>query len=133
MKRLAVLLVVAACGNAPPPSFGTTPVATAASSACGISLAVYSAPDPLVRGPASIELVAKDTSTNMPRSDLAITMVPFMPAMGHGAATTPAVVDEGSGVYVADDVVMAMPGTWQLRTTIGGACSDSLVIDVDVQ
>jgi len=127
MKRVAVLLCVA-CSTAPPPSFGTTPVATATSTACNVTFDVYSAPDPLVRGPSSIELV-----TNGPKDGLAITMVPFMPAMGHGSATTPAVVDEGNGVYVASDVVMPMPGTWQLRTTIGGACSDSLVIDVDVQ
>lgn len=127
MKRIAVAVFVA-CSSAPPASFGTTPVATATSTACGISFDVYSAPAPLVRGSSSIELVATPPSTG-----LAITMVPFMPAMGHGSATIPSVVDRGNGVYVADDVVMAMPGTWQLRTSIGGACSDSLVIDVDVQ
>ena len=132
MKRFAVIFA-AACSSAPAPSFGTTPVATATSAACNASFDVFSAPDPLVRGSASIELVATDTSTRAPSAGLAITIVPFMPAMGHGSATTPLVVDHGGGVYVANDVVMAMPGTWQLRTTIGGACSDSIVIDVDVQ
>jgi len=128
MKRIAVLLV-AACSSAPPPSFGTTPITTATSTACGVSFDVYSAPDPLVRGPSSIELVA--TSATPP--GLSIAMVPFMPAMGHGAATIPTITDEGGGVFVATDVVMAMPGTWQLRTTISGACSDAIVIDVEVQ
>jgi hypothetical protein len=132
MKRLMVLAAVA-CSSAPPPSFGTTAITSATSAACGATFDVYTAPDPLVRGPASIELVATESSTKTPLPGLTITMVPFMPAMGHGSATTPAVVDRGSGVYIADDVVLAMPGTWQLRTNIGGACSDALVIDVDVQ
>jgi hypothetical protein len=127
MKRFAFVVCVA-CSSAPPPSFGSTPVATATSTACGVSFEVYSAPDPLVRGASSIELVASP-----PSAGLAIAIVPFMPAMGHGSATMPAVTDQGNGVYVANDVVMAMPGTWQLRTSIGGGCSDSLVIDVDVQ
>lgn len=127
MKRVAFIVCVA-CSSAPPPSFGTTPIATATSAACGVSFDVYSAPDPLVRGVASIELVASP-----PEAGLAITMVPFMPAMGHGSATTPTVVDQGRGVYVANDVVLAMPGTWQLRTSLGGACGDSIVIDVAVQ
>jgi hypothetical protein len=133
MKRLAVLLVMACCSSAPPPSFGTTPVVTVTSAACGVSFDVYSAPDPLVRGPSSIKLAAHDLTTNTPKPGLAITIVPFMPAMGHGSATDPAVVDQGGGVYVASDVVMAMPGTWQLRTSIAGACTDAIVIDVDVQ
>ena len=127
MKRLA-LAVLVACSSAPPPSFGATPITTATSTACGVSFDVYSAPAPLVRGSSSIKLV-----TSTPKDGLAITIVPFMPAMGHGSATSPTVVDQGNGVYVAEDVVMPMPGTWQLRTSIAGACSDAIVFDVDVQ
>jgi hypothetical protein len=133
MKRIAVMLCVACSSSTPPPSFGTTPVGTATSAACNVQLDAFSAPDPLVRGPASIEFVATDLATSTPKTGLAITTVPFMPSMGHGSATTPTVIDHGDGVYVADDVVMAMPGTWQLRTTIGGACNDSVVVVVDVQ
>ena len=127
MKRITVF-ILCACSSAPPPSFGSSPIATATSSACNASIAVYAAPDPVVRGSSSIELV-----TSAPKSGLAISIAPFMPAMGHGSATAPTVVDQGGGVYVASDVVMPMPGTWQLRTTIGGPCADTLVIDVDVQ
>jgi hypothetical protein len=136
MKRIAIVVCAAACSaaSASPQSFGTTPVGQATSAACNVQLEAFSAPDPLVRGPASIEIVATDLATHAPKTGLAIAIVPFMPAMGHGSATSPTVVDHGGGVYVADDVVMAMPGTWQLRTTIGGgACSDSVVVDVDVQ
>lgn len=135
MKRFAVLLVVVvvACSSAPPPSFGTDAVGHATSAACNVEIDAYSAPDPLVRGPVAIELVATDLSTSAPKTGLAISIVPFMPAMGHGSATLPTVVDHGGGVYEADDVVMAMPGSWQLRTTLGGACNDSVVVDVDVQ
>jgi hypothetical protein len=130
MKRLGVIALVA-CSSAPPPTFGS--ITSVTSAACDVKLDVYAAPDPLVRGPSSIKLVATDLATSAPKAGLSLVMVPFMPAMGHGSATLPTVVDQGGGVYVADDVVMAMPGTWQLRTTIGGTCSDAIVIDVDVQ
>ena len=132
MKRLAAVIVLA-CSSAPPPSFGAQPITSVTSAACGAAFAVYTAPDPPVRGASSVKLVATDASNGTPKAGLALSIVPFMPAMGHGSATDPTVVDQGGGVYVADDVVMAMPGTWQLRTTITGACSDSIVIDVDVQ
>ena len=127
MKR-ALLLFCVACSSAPAATFGSQPITSATSAACGVTFDVYSAPDPLVRGSSSIKLVER-----APKAGLAITIVPFMPAMGHGAATNPTVVDQGNGVFVANDVVMAMPGTWQLRTAIAGSCTDALVIDVDVQ
>jgi hypothetical protein len=103
-----------------------------------VSIDVFSAPDPLVRGPATLKLVATDTIDHAPTSGFTMTMVPFMPAMGHGSATEPIIVEQGGGVYLADDVIMAMPGAWQLRTTIERAsgpstCADSILFDVDVQ
>jgi hypothetical protein len=134
MKRSFIVLGVLACSSAPSnPAFGTQPFNTVTSAACNVELKAYSAPDPIVRGSSSIELVATDLATNAPKADLAIAIVPFMPAMGHGSSTEPTVVDHGGGVYVANDVVMPMPGTWQLRTSITGACSDAIVVVVDVQ
>jgi len=132
MRPLAVLWVVA-CSSAPPPSFGAQPIQTMTSAACGADFTVFAAPDPIVRGASSLKLVATDSASSAPKLGLGITIVPFMPSMGHGSATTPAVVDQGDGVYLVNDVVMAMPGSWQLRTTIDGACSDTIVIDVEVQ
>jgi hypothetical protein len=60
-------------------------------------------------------------------------MVPFMPAMGHGSSTVPTIASLGSGKYGVDDVVLAMPGMWELRTTISGEASDYAVPRVEVE
>lgn len=132
MKRIAVLFGVLACSSAPS-SAAFAAVGTVTSAACNVEFDAFAAPAPLVRGSSSIKLVATDLATGLPKAGLAMNIVPFMPAMGHGSSTDPTVVEQGDGVYVASDVVMAMPGNWQLRTTITGACSDAIVLDVDVQ
>ncbi len=38
--------------------------------------------------------------------------------MGHGSSRVPVVIAEPSGRYVATDVVLFMPGEWQLRVTL---------------
>jgi hypothetical protein len=37
----------------------------------------------------------------------------------------PSVAECRSGIYVATNVVFAMPGAWQLQTTISGPVSDN--------
>jgi hypothetical protein len=73
-----------------------------------------------------------DTASGRPAAGLSLDVVPWMPAMGHGTSTTPSVSDTGGGVYVIDDVVLFMPGQWDLRTAISGPEDDKLVVSVDV-
>ncbi len=49
-----------------------------------------------------------------PAEDATVTVTPWMPAHGHGSPRTPVVTPLGAGRYRADDVVLHMPGTWQL-------------------
>lgn len=138
MKRFvtsALVIALSACSSAGTgdDSFGSQRVATTTSSVCNANLDAYAAPDPLTRGASSIKFVATDVTTSAPRDGLSIALVPWMPAMGHGASTVPTVTAQGGGVYVARDVVLIMPGTWQLRVQLSGACSDNVVLSVEVQ
>ncbi len=74
-----------------------------------------------MRGENTLVLTIADAETGAPASGLTVTMVPFMPAMGHGASITPTVTESPGGKYVATDVDLFMPGTWELRTTIASA------------
>jgi hypothetical protein len=52
------------------------------------------------------------------RDGLATGVIPWMPAMNHGAAVTPSVTALGDGRYRADNLDLFMPGRWQLRLTL---------------
>ncbi len=134
MKRLLFGLLFAACASGPgggEPTFGATPFATLTGDAGRLSVALYSSPDPMARV-SSLELVVTDAQTQAPVDGLDVAIVPWMPAMGHGASTEPTVTANGGGTYVATNVILAMPGEWQLRVTITGAASDTCVATVDV-
>ncbi|MCK6569650.1 FixH family protein [Myxococcota bacterium] len=64
-----------------------------------------------------------------PVTGAVVTVTPFMPAHGHGSPETPAVVDVGGGRYRADNVVLHMPGTWQLtlRAVVGARAGERVV------
>ena len=61
-----------------------------------------------------------------PVDGLAITVLPWMPDMGHGASVTPTVTAAGGGRYVVENVELFMPGKWELRTTLAGPSEDSV-------
>ena len=69
---------------------------------------------PPVRGVIRAELRVTDAS-GAPRDGLAIDVVPWMAAHGHGASVVPVVTASGDGVYRIERLDLAMPGTWQLR------------------
>ncbi|HEX6765884.1 MAG TPA: FixH family protein [Polyangiaceae bacterium] len=85
------------------------------------------------RGRNRFELLVETTDDGAPVDGLTLSMVPFMPAMGHGSSTVPTITSLGSGKYGVDDVVLAMPGVWELRTTISGEASDYAVPRVEVE
>ena len=134
MKRLLFAFALAACASGPgsgEPTFGATPFATPACDAGTLAIAMYSSPDPIARVSA-LEVIVTDAQTHAPLDGLDVAIVPWMPAMGHGASTVPTVTPKGGGAYVAENVILAMPGQWQLRVTITGAASDTCVATVDV-
>ena len=88
--------------------------------------------DAPARGRNRFELTIESTESGEPRDGLTLSMVPFMPAMGHGSSTVPMITAIGSGKYEAEDVVLAMPGVWELRTTISAGEPDYAVPRVEI-
>lgn len=132
--RASAALALVACGSGAvggDPTFGTAPFATVTTDSGKLDVALYSSPDPIGRV-SSVELVVTDAVSGAPVDALGLDITPWMPAMGHGASTLPVVVAKGDGVYVASDVVLAMPGEWQLRTKVSGTVDDTFVTTVEV-
>jgi hypothetical protein len=75
-------------------------------------------------------MLVKDAQSATPVDGLDLSLEPWMPTMGHGSSTTPQITPQGEGTYVASDVVLVMPGTWQLRTSLG---SDLAIATVQIQ
>lgn len=99
--------------------FPVEALATLQSQSGALTLELRTWPDqPLARGMASVEyrLTWEDGA---PADGLVLSVVPWMPEMGHGASIKPSVEAGGSGRYVVSDVQLFMPGKWELRTTLG--------------
>lgn len=47
-----------------------------------------------------------------------ITVIPWMPDMGHGVKTKPVVTDKGKGLYIAENVEFSMSGLWMIKIKI---------------
>ena len=95
----------------------------------GLNIEVRTAPSqPPPQGIDTVEYVITSggPAGGVPQDGLALTVVPWMPDMGHGASITPTVTAMGDGHYVIADVELFMPGTWELRTTIAGPLEDSV-------
>jgi len=117
-------LCVVACTSTSPSTtttnaagFSTTPLGSATSSTKMYSMTMYGPPAGVVQGLNTIEIDVVDTN-NAPVDDLSISIVPWMPTMGHGTSVIPQIQPKGGGVYVATDVALIMPGLWQLRTAL---------------
>ncbi len=135
--RVGVLVLVVglgACGpgGASQQGFLDTPLVTVASAAGALQLAVYSNPQPPVRGNVAIRYRVTD-SMSQPVDGLTLEVVPWMPAMGHSTSVVPTVSAVGSGVYDLSNVYLFMAGQWQLRTTITGGAADSATPELAVQ
>ncbi|HEY2366626.1 MAG TPA: FixH family protein [Polyangiaceae bacterium] len=122
MWRVCLFAVVScACSaqprNTAPDTFATTPLGVSTSTSGAFTVTMYPQTGGLVQGLNAVEIVVTDANAS-PAGDLPITLVPWMPAMGHGASTIPNIAITAPGRYVADDVALVMPGTWQLRATL---------------
>ena len=113
-------------------AFGGAPLVTATGSAGNLTVEVRTSPSPPARGAISVQYVVRDARTAMALDGLAVTVKPFMPAMGHGASVLPTVEAQGAGVYVVHQVELFMPGYWELRTALRGAGSDDVAPAFDV-
>ena len=105
-------------------SFSGSPFASFTTDGGKLHVDLRTAPDqPPSRGVENVELVVHDES-GAAVSGLTIDVVPWMPAMGHGASLQPRVEAAGEGRYVVSDVHFFMPGDWQLRLTFSGPVED---------
>jgi hypothetical protein len=116
-------------------AFGATPAAVVTTDAGSYRIAVHSAPDAVPsRGNNSLRFVVTRASDGAPVSGLSLDVVPWMPAMGHGASVKPTVAPgTEAGTYTASNVNLFMPGLWEIRTTIGGETSDHVTAQFDVR
>jgi hypothetical protein len=120
--------------NAGPPSFPPDALTTAIAVSGNLTIAVRTSPQPPTRGLDFVQYAVTD-KTGAPVDGLGLTIVPWMPADGHGTSIAPVVVPRGAGIYEIDNVDLFMAGHWELRSAITAAPDgdDSVVPSVDVQ
>jgi len=117
------LSALLACGpstaGAPPEvEFPADALATEVT-ASGLKLELRTSPQPPARGVLGVQYRVT-TATGAPVDGLSLDVVPWMPDMGHGAATKPEIQTASQGTYVLPNVYLAMPGRWELRTHLTG-------------
>jgi hypothetical protein len=125
----AMLFVATACSGCSsepatdPGTFGQDPATVLTTNTGSYRIVLHSSPDAQPsRGMNSLRLVVTKVADGSPATGLQVGVVPWMPAMGHGASVTPT-VQPGTepGVYTVSNVYLFMPGLWEIRATIGGA------------
>lgn len=130
-------LLLAACGaggggDASPPLLFSGPAAeTVAGAAGAITVEARWSPVVPVKGNNAVELTFRDDAGE-PLDGLVVSVVPWMPAHGHGTAVQPVVMPGADGVQVATPVYLYMSGEWQLRLTMTGPQQDAAIITVQI-
>lgn len=109
----------------------TPPMVTLASEGGTWTIGMWVFPEPARRGPVDV-LFAISDQAGAPVDGLSVQTQPWMPAHGHGAATSPVVAGLGEGRYWAMPINFYMPGRWELRTTLAGDVTERVVFVVDV-
>lgn len=120
---LAAVVIAVGCGSSQSPTssgtFQANPYTTFVTDAGEFQVNLWTAPEqPPTRGINRVKLNVSDAKTDVPADDLTIVLVPWMPAMGHGASIVPTVTPAGAGVYIAENVDFFMPASWQLRISL---------------
>lgn len=133
---LACLAFAVGCGSEPAAStevFPAEPYATVTSKHGGLAIAVRTGPvQPPERGLVDVEITALDADSSKPVSGLNVALVPWMPAMGHGAATDVTIEPREGGRYVARGLGLFMAGRWELRTSFEGAVNEDAIIPLQI-
>ena len=137
LALVGALIPSTGCGSSPAGAtagvFPEAPLMSIASASGALHIDVRSSPtQPPEIGTSSWSYTITDEASGKPATGLSLDIVPWMPAMGHGTSTVPSVSDAGGGVYLIDEVVLFMPGQWDLRTAVSGAEDDKLVVSVDL-
>ena len=132
---LVGLAGLAACGGGSNDSAGgASPVATSSSGALLATLRPSSNPPPLGTQTVAMDLVYVDGGA--PATGLALTVVPWMPAMEHGTSIVPTVSETATpGTYAIADAYLFMPGIWEMRTTVAAGANgaaDKVAPSLDV-
>lgn len=100
-----------------PHSFPAQPLFELMTDSMQQRVSVRTAPQqPPTRGIVDMQLTITDAASNLPQTGLALRVLPWMPAMGHGASVRPMVTESAPGIYTLENLVLFMPGTWQIRT-----------------
>jgi YtkA-like len=133
---LTLALALAACGGTPPPpevpaSFPPAALVAVASATGALHIELRSAPDPLVRGQNVGQITISDAN-GQPVDGLTLTVLPWMPAHGHGTSVQPAISSSGVGVFIANPLYLFMAGQWELRMTFDGEAHDTATAIVDI-
>lgn len=131
-------LGAAGCNSGPatptsaPLVFSGAPATTVASASGGLSIDVWWSPAQPIVGYDATQLAISDDN-GAPVSGLSLSIVPWMPAQGHGPSVLPTVMEVSPGTYVAAPIDFFMAGQWELRTAITSAAdgggADGAIID----
>jgi len=125
---LPVLLVclAGACGSGDESKapFPETPFQTITSDSGKLLMEIRTSPQPPVKGPADVEITARDAETSAPVDDLVIRISPWMSSMGHGSNSADS-IPQGDGRHVAEEVLFSMSGKWELKLAISGEVEDT--------
>jgi hypothetical protein len=129
-----VALVACSAGPSQSSSFPADAYTSITTDSGTYRVEVRTAPSqPPTRGDLELELRVQDPK-GAPVDGLALAVVPWMPTHDHGASVVPSVTPLGSGAYHIAHVDLFMPGTWQLRMTLGaGAATDHGIAEIAVQ
>lgn len=130
------LAAVAACGSpadpsSPPLVFSGPPVETVTSASGAVTVSLRWSPATPVKGYDAAELTFTDPAGD-PVDGLGVSVVPWMPAHGHGTTVQPTLMPAGPGVQIATPLYLFMSGRWQLRTTLTGPIDDAVTPTVDI-
>jgi YtkA-like len=126
----AVALAAAGCGGqaaeptAPALVFPGAPALTVASASGQLNIDVWWSPLQPTVGYDAAQLAIDDAS-GAPVAGLTVTIVPFMPAHGHGASVAPTVSETAPGIYVATPLDFFMAGHWELMTAMSRVAGDA--------
>jgi hypothetical protein len=114
-----------------PPSFAADPDQTLLSDSGALRIDVRFSPRPPTVGSDAVQLTFTDTNGDG-MSGLSLTVVPWMPAHGHGTSVDPTVTETATGTFVAAPLYLFMPGSWELRMTTSGSVDDTAKVAFEI-
>lgn len=128
LASIAPLLFLAACSASDPES--EDPAVVTSQNAMFAGRFTFT-PDPPTTGENQLEMALERDGAALVGAHVHVE--PWMPAHGHGSPVAPSVEEVGVGRYLARDVVISMPGTWEFRIDVStGELSDRFVLSTEI-